>query len=76
MAAPRAGGEPAHSSEGSMPSADAAGALGGRVGWRYWPEGGQRQHHRRARWVVAVYPKFLHGEDVPKKSPSAGAWGW
>ena len=53
FAAPSAGGEPAHSSEGSMPSADAARALGGRFGWTYWPEGGQRQHHCRARRVVA-----------------------
>ena len=36
-----------------MSSDDAVGALGIRVGWLYWPEGGQRQHHRRARWVVA-----------------------
>ena len=36
-----------------MPSADAAGALGVRVGWLYWPESGQRQHHRRARWIAA-----------------------
>ena len=62
MAAPKAGGEPALPSEGSMPSYDAAGALGGRVRWPYWPSGGQRQHHRRPLWVVAVCPKSLHGD--------------
>ena len=49
LAAPKAGGELALPSEGSMPSADAVGALGGRFGWTYWPGGGQRQHHCHAR---------------------------
>jgi len=46
-AAPSAVGEPAFLSDGSITSADAAGVLGGRFGWLYWPEGGQRQHHCR-----------------------------
>ena len=55
LAAARPGGEPAYPSKGSMPLADAAGALGGRVGWPYWPEGGQRQHHCHGRGGLAAF---------------------
>ena len=54
LAAARASGEPAHSSEVSILSAGAAGALGGRVGWRYWPGGGQRRHHCHGRGGLAA----------------------
>ena len=54
LAAPRAGGEPAYSSEGSMPLEDAVGALGGRFGWLYWPEGGQRQRMVRSERLFSL----------------------
>ena len=50
----RASDEPAHSSEVSIPLADAAGELGGRFGCSYWPEGGQRQHHCHGRGGLAA----------------------
>ena len=41
-----------------MPPYDVAVALGGRVGWLYWPEGGQQQLHCRGRRVMFIHMSF------------------
>ena len=46
--------EPAGQSQGSLPSLDADGALGGRGGWLVGAEVGQRQHHCQTATVLYV----------------------